>query len=167
MWCRPGRRPGCCRTMQEVLRVLFANYKAAWLQPGKTRTCEFRNGSYVSWGSQNKLGLRVRPQLTAAASYGRVCGKEGGWGGGGVILWLNKATAELTERKKEDQGISTRLRWLQELIRREFKHRHRLLCRSTERLPPPLKNGQKVTTEMFKFTLVQHVFHWISRLWEN
>lgn len=118
-----------------------------------------RNGSYVSWGSQNKLGI-------ACASLADSGWLLLDWRGGGrrVILWLNKATAELTERKKEDEGRSLRLRWLQGLIRREFKRRHMLLCKSTEPpRPPPLNNAHIATTLMLKLTLVRHVPHCICR----
>lgn len=100
-----------------------------------------RNGSYVSEGSQ---------RLAVTGAQGRA-----------VILWLNKATAELTGDKTR---MRVRLRWLQGLISTSSSAGTCCSTNPQSPLPPLLNNVHIVTTVMWELTLVQHVSYCTSRV---
>lgn len=125
---------------------------------GKTRTWAPRNGSYVSRGSPDKLGIACASPADSGWLFIERCVKggrqrEGGSEEGHFVVkqgdsWINWEI-------QRGWGQGPRLRWLQGLIRREFKRKHTLLCKSTEPpRPPPLNNVHIAATLMLKPPLV-------------
>lgn len=116
---------------------------------------ELRNGSYVSWGSQSKLGI------ACASPADSICLLLERRERGRVILWLNMATA-MRDGKRVRAGASDGGDCWDSLGESSSPGRSSS-ANPQSHLPPPLNNAHTLSTVMLKSSPVRHVSFCVSR----